>query len=186
MIFDILTLVLLLLWFAAAIHFIATLIFQVVRKSTSPLSSNKTAITETAKILSQHFSDKPFTLIDIGSGNGRTAIAIARMFPQAKIVGLEHNPHLVAFAKLNAFLHRTKNARFINADAMKTDFKKLKPDAAYLYLGEKQTTPTGKNLLAALPKIIIISNKFEIDGVRPKQTVNFNSFVNGPLRIYKS
>lgn len=43
--------------------------------------------------------EEPQSILDVGSGGGLFAIAMARRFPQAKIVGLEVNPLAIAFAK---------------------------------------------------------------------------------------
>lgn len=41
----------------------------------------------------------PQSILDVGCGGGQFTIAMARQFPQAKVVGLEVNPLAIAFAR---------------------------------------------------------------------------------------
>ncbi len=58
----------------------------------------------------------PVRIVDIGCGAGATAIAVADMHPQARIVGIDLSPALVAIARERAG-HRT-NIAFVTGDAV--------------------------------------------------------------------
>lgn len=60
------------------------------------------------------------TVIDLGSGDGRTVIAAAKR--GAKAVGIEYNPDMVEFSKKAAATAGVKNATFIHGDIFKEDF----------------------------------------------------------------
>jgi len=58
----------------------------------------------------------PYQIIDLGSGNGILAIAIARALPNATVVGIELSPLPHATACLRQRFSGLKNLRFIRQD----------------------------------------------------------------------
>lgn len=57
-----------------------------------------------------------FSLLDIGTGSGCIAIAIAKAFPRATIYATDINPHAVALAQKNAHLNHVSNITFMLSD----------------------------------------------------------------------
>lgn len=61
-------------------------------------------------------SIKNLTILDLCSGTGCIAIALAKAFPHAQIYAVDINPHAVALGKKNALHNRCKNITFIESD----------------------------------------------------------------------
>jgi 2-polyprenyl-3-methyl-5-hydroxy-6-metoxy-1,4-benzoquinol methylase len=51
-------------------------------------------------------------LLDFGSGGGASTLVLARMFPEAEIVGVELDSRLIELARHRADFHRAANVRF--------------------------------------------------------------------------
>ncbi|MCL4380234.1 peptide chain release factor N(5)-glutamine methyltransferase [Candidatus Dependentiae bacterium] len=60
--------------------------------------------------------DLPLRIIDVGTGTGCIALAIAQKRPRATVIGIDINPMAVACAQLNAHKNAIKNATFVVAD----------------------------------------------------------------------
>lgn len=55
-------------------------------------------------------------ILDIGTGTGLIAIALAKEFKNAEIIGLDINPKAIDLAKKNARHHKVDNIKFIESD----------------------------------------------------------------------
>jgi hypothetical protein len=70
---------------------------------------------------------------ELGSGNGHMLDELSRKYPEARFVGIERNPLLYLYAKLNARMHgNPKNLSFRRADFYRTDFSEATRIYAYL------------------------------------------------------
>jgi 2-polyprenyl-3-methyl-5-hydroxy-6-metoxy-1,4-benzoquinol methylase len=63
-------------------------------------------------------------LLDFGSGSGASTVVLSRMFPQAKIVGVELEADLIAIARMRAEHHGLTNLVFLQSP----DPEHLPPD----------------------------------------------------------
>ncbi len=63
---------------------------------------------------------KEFSFIDLGCGRGKTLMALAQLYPQAKFYGIDFNEKSITFAQKKAEELHLKNLKFIN-----TSFEKL-------------------------------------------------------------
>jgi release factor glutamine methyltransferase len=61
--------------------------------------------------------DKPLRIVDIGTGSGAIAIALAHSLPQASITALDVSPQALAIAMENARSHAV-NIRFLQSDLL--------------------------------------------------------------------
>lgn len=70
---------------------------------------------------------------DIGCGDGRVLIALARYYPEARYIGIERNPLLVQAARARAFVARTPHVSFRCEDAVRSDFGDATKIYVYLF-----------------------------------------------------
>ncbi|MGB9893058.1 MAG: peptide chain release factor N(5)-glutamine methyltransferase [Candidatus Saccharicenans sp.] len=75
------------------------------------------------KVLSLPLSDKP-RLLDVGTGCGNIAIALAKELPQAKVIGSDLSKRALAVAEVNARKIGLKNVKFIQSDLLDYFLKK--------------------------------------------------------------
>ncbi len=96
-------------------------------------------------------------LIDLGSGDGRTVIAAAKLGTHA--VGIEYNPDMVALSRRNAEQAGVANmAEFIEADLYEYDFSKA--TVISMFLLPEINLKLRPRLLELKPGTRIVSNTF--------------------------
>lgn len=61
-------------------------------------------------------TDKPYSVLDLGTGTGAIAIAIASQRPRAQITAVDASPTALAVAQTNAQSLNIKNVRFVLSD----------------------------------------------------------------------
>jgi SAM-dependent methyltransferase len=99
------------------------------------------------------------TVIDLGSGDGRTVIAAAKR--GAKALGVEYNPDMVALSKRNAEKAGvTGKATFVQADLFKTDFSEA--TVVTLFLLPEINLRLRPRILAMKPGTRVVSNSFDM------------------------
>jgi 16S rRNA A1518/A1519 N6-dimethyltransferase RsmA/KsgA/DIM1 with predicted DNA glycosylase/AP lyase activity len=59
---------------------------------------------------------------DLGCGDGRLLFYCAKRNPQARFIGIERNPLLVAFISVKKFILRTKNVEIRRKNFLEADF----------------------------------------------------------------
>ncbi len=81
-------------------------------------------------------------IVDVGTGSGCIAIALAKKFPDAEIFALDASRDALAVARGNATLHQTeKNIRFLESDLLET----WTTACAWMWLYRiHRTSPMGK------------------------------------------
>ncbi|MCL6647448.1 MAG: class I SAM-dependent methyltransferase [Chloroflexi bacterium] len=65
---------------------------------------------------------RPRRILDFGTGLGTSAMALARLFPQAEVIGIDLAPHFVRFARKWAERERIPNVTFYLQHAGETVF----------------------------------------------------------------
>jgi SAM-dependent methyltransferase len=108
-------------------------------------------------------TDKDF-VIDLGSGDGRTVIAAARL--GAKAVGIEFNPEMVALSKKNAEEAGVREkTKFIQADLFETDLSEA--TVITMFLLPEINLKLRPHLLDLKPGTRIVSNTFTMGEWEP-------------------
>lgn len=129
----------------------------------------------------------PYTIIDVGSGNGLLTREIARAFPEAKVIGLEIAPQSVAWANW-----MKKGRGLDNLSYQQTDFNAYQfaqADAVVTFMIPAVLSTLGQKLQAELkPGAMAISNKFKLGGTwlpAEKHRVKTLYLHQGDVYLYK-
>ncbi|MER2520700.1 MAG: class I SAM-dependent methyltransferase [Bdellovibrionales bacterium] len=129
----------------------------------------------------------PYTIVDVGSGNGALTRAIARAIPDAKIVGLEYSPLSVAWSNLIRKLKRLNNLSYRRMDFMRYDF--AEPDAITTFLLPGVMYPLSKKFTdETKPGTVIVANTFPLHGDwKPEETFHVKTFPppQGKVFLYR-
>ena len=106
-----------------------------------------------------------YSVVDLGSGNGRLACDIAAAVPDVVVVGYELNPILWALSRFRAWRWGLCNVEFRRRDFWKADFGEF--DAAVMYLPANLMPFLSRKLLKQLPEgALIISQDQGVFGIR--------------------
>lgn len=105
-------------------------------------------------------------LVDLGSGDGRIAIAAVRDFKVASAIGIEYNPAMVTLSNRNATEQGVaQRVKFVEGDIFATDFSDATIVTMYLLPAlNLRLRPT---LLAMKPGTRVVSHAFTMEDWRP-------------------
>lgn len=111
------------------------------------------------------------TVIDLGSGDGRTVIAAAKR--GATAMGIEYNPDMVKLSQAAAqSAGVTAKATFAKADIFESDFSKATVITMYLLPG--LNLKLRPKLLEMKPGTRLVSHQFTMDDWQPDETSYFD------------
>ncbi len=68
------------------------------------------------KALARTPDEEGTRVLDLGSGSGAIALAIARERPKAEVIGVDNSPEAIRIAKLNATVLKIGNVRFLESN----------------------------------------------------------------------
>jgi SAM-dependent methyltransferase len=106
-------------------------------------------------------------VIDLGSGDGRTVIAAAKL--GARALGIEYNPDMVALSIKNAEKAGFGDkVRFVKADIFESDFSEA--TVITMYLLPTLNVKLRPKLLDMRPGTRIVSHAFNMEDWQPDQT----------------
>jgi SAM-dependent methyltransferase len=112
------------------------------------------------------------TVIDLGSGDGRIAIAAARDF-KARSFGLEFNPDMVALSQREAEKAGVPGrATFVQADIYKSDFSHA--NVLTMYLLPNINLDMRPIILKMKPGTRVVSHQFTMGDWSPDETADFS------------
>ena len=119
----------------------------------------------------KHDGDKPFTIIDLGSGNGKFTREIASALPDARVIGIEISKPALIWSRLFKRLRGLKNVEYVDQSFF--DYDVGEADAVVLYLTIYQMETIGKKLHEELKSgALATSNRFQLgDGWKPEESV---------------
>jgi precorrin-6B methylase 2 len=108
------------------------------------------------------------TVIDLGSGDGRTVITAAKRGAQA--IGIEYDPNMVELSKSNAAAAGvTAKATFMKADLYEADFSKA--TVITMFLLPEINLKLRPKLLDMKPGTRVVSNSFTMEDWAADETV---------------
>ena len=109
-------------------------------------------------------------VVDLGSGDGKIAIAAARDFG-ARSLGVEYNPEMVALARRNAQRAGVAGkANFVHGDIFETDFSNA--TVVTMYLLPSLNLKLRDTLLKMKPGTRIVSHAFTMGEWEPERTIS--------------
>ncbi|MGE3642284.1 MAG: class I SAM-dependent methyltransferase [Beijerinckiaceae bacterium] len=119
------------------------------------------------KMLDMAKVTKDDTVMDLGSGDGRTVITAAKR--GATAIGIEYNPDMVELSRKNAAKEGVSDkATFMKADIFETDFSKA--TVITLFLLPDLNVRLRPKILAMKPGTRVVSNSFDMGDWLPEQT----------------
>jgi SAM-dependent methyltransferase len=120
-------------------------------------------------------------LIDLGSGDGRIAIAAAKAYG-SKALGVDLDPQRIAEARESARRHGVAGSvRFLHGDLFKADLGKA--TAVSLFLSAEANRRLRPRLLDLAPGTRVVSLEHDMDGWRPDSAQVFPA--GGSLGDYR-
>lgn len=126
----------------------------------------------------------PFGLIiDPGCGFGGLALALARAFPNERVVGIDVQSFPVRIAQLRAGLLGVRNVCFRRGDIFDQDYRDTDVIACYLY-GNVMEELSEKWALELRDGSIVVSNLHPIPNWLPIRTVPVKDWLFGARAVY--
>lgn len=130
---------------------------------------------------------RPYTIIDLGSGNGLFTREIAKAIPEAQVLGLEFSRQSIFWSQMMKRRYGLKNLDYRRTDFFAYDVGEA--SAVVLYLSIYEMGRVGVKLSKELkPGTLVTSNKFQLgDGWVPQEVVNIDTIYlhQGKLNIYR-
>jgi len=109
---------------------------------------------------------EPKIIYELGSGWGPLVMDAAKLFPDAKVIGVEFSFLAVQFSRIRAFLFGRRNVEIRRNDFFKEDLKDA--DLIIFYMLESILEKLSPKMIKELPKgAMIVSNTFQIKGWTP-------------------
>jgi len=125
---------------------------------------------------------EPKIIYELGSGWGPLVMDAAKLFPKAKVIGVEFSFLAVQFSRIRAFLFGRRNVEIRRNDFFKEDLADA--DLIIFYMLESILEKLSPKMIAELPEgAMIVSNTFQIKDWTPV-TVHEVMKKPLPLNIY--
>lgn len=119
-------------------------------------------------------TQKSHKAIELGSGDGRVSIAVARLNIDATAVDI--NPVLTVVTRLKKLIYRLKNLHVLNKNFFSIDMSKY--DLVFTYLYPKTMDKLEQKLYKEMkPGSLIISNTFQFKNKKPLAKLENKIFV---------
>lgn len=140
------------------------------------------------EVLTQHSNahneTTPFTIIDLGSGNGQLANKIARALPKAKVTGIEISFVPWVISTLRQLVFGPRNLKFLRVDFWPYDCSKT--DAVVVYLTGQIMERVSQKLRAELkPGALVITNEIPLQGDWEAKEIIETGLFNMKIYVYQ-
>lgn len=140
----------------------------------------------TRKAMLAAIADKnPAVIAELGSGWGGIAIAAARRYPQAEVIGFEGSPMPYLFSRLRAALQpKLCNLRFVKQNFFSYDMQNV--DVILCYLSNPHMAQLEPKLHRELKTgALVISSTFHMPHWPPRETLTVGGIYDTPVYIYE-
>jgi hypothetical protein len=124
------------------------------------------------------------TVLELGSGWGTLAFALADHCPRARVVAFELSPLPYAFSRLRQRLAPRSNLQLVREDFFRASFSEASAVVCYLFPGAMtRLAPRLSTELA--PGTRILSHTFALRGWKPLRTLVVDDLYRTPVYLYE-
>lgn len=124
------------------------------------------------------------TVLELGSGWGSLAFALADRCPRAQVVAYELSPVPYAFAQLRQLLRPRPNLRLVRQDFFQAPFSEASAVVCYLFPGAMARLEP--RLVQELrPEALVFTHTFALRGWTPGQTLRVEDLYRTPVYVYR-
>jgi trans-aconitate methyltransferase len=122
------------------------------------------------------------SILELGSGWGRLALAMARRFPENKVVAYESSPIPYLFSRI---FSRRANLHFYRQDFLDVPLSNAGAIVCYLYPGgmEKLKPKLDAELT---PGTLVVTNTFAVPGWKAETVVELNDLHRTKIYVYRT
>lgn len=159
----------------------ASIVWTSVRVGISPMPSGKQAQDLIVKLVDPLPAGPVY---ELGSGWGQLAVALAKQFPDRRVVGYELSPlpWLVSLALKRFF--KLENLSFVRADFLQADMADATVLVSYLHR-EAMEKLAVKLRHEAGNERYLVSHNFALPGVEAEQKILLSDFYRSPVYLYR-
>ncbi|MFA4993813.1 MAG: methyltransferase domain-containing protein [Bdellovibrionales bacterium] len=178
------------LWYALGVILCLALVceFYTLKTGVPTITSFPSARRKIIEILKSEVdlkpSDKPYTIIDLGSGNGRLTSQVARALPSAQVIGIEISFVPWVYSVLRQRVFGPKNLEYKRADFWPYDISNA--DAIIIYVTENIFERLEQKLKKELkPGTIVVANDVILRGDWSPSEIHDTGFLQLKVFVYR-
>ena len=162
-----------------------TILFLLIHTAITGISPVPTTRAVRGDMLAQVPDDVQGKVLELGSGWGALAFALARRLPRCEIVGFELSPIPWAYSRVRLALFPQPNLRIVRGNFHRASYQDVGLVVCYLFPGGMRALRP--KFEAELPSgAVVISNTFAIPEWRPIRTIQPQSDPQGPqVYVYR-
>lgn len=158
-----------------------SIVFHTLRTGISPMPTSGRVRRQVLSLLPEELEG---TVLELGSGWGTLAFALADRCPRARVVAYELSPLPYAFAWLRQRLAPRPNLQLVREDFFHVSFSGASAVVCYLFPGAM--TRLGPKLSEELaPGTRILSHTFALRGWKPLRTLVVDDLYRTPVYLYE-
>ena len=158
-----------------------SIVFHTLRTGISPMPTSAKVRRQLLTLLPP---EQEGTLLELGSGWGDLAFALADHCPRARVVAYELSPLPYAFARLRQRLAPRPNLRFVREDFFGASFAQASVIVCYLYPGAMSRLAP-RFLVEPAPGTRLLSHTFALRGWTPRRTLVVDDLYRTPIYLYE-
>jgi hypothetical protein len=173
--------ILFLLLLALLLAGMLSIVFHTLKTGISPMPTSGKVRRQMLSLLPEELEG---TLLELGSGWGSLAFALADRCPRARVVAFELSPLPHAFSRLRQRLAPRPNLQLVREDFFRASFAEASAVVCYLYPGAmSRLAPKLTQELA--PGTRILSHTFALRRWKPLRTLAVDDLYRTPIYLYE-
>lgn len=158
-----------------------SIVFHTLRTGISPMPTSPRVRRQLLSLLP---AETAGTVLELGSGWGTLAFALADHCPRARVVAFELSPLPYAFSRLRQRLAPRPNLQLVREDFFRASFSEASAVVCYLFPGAMtRLAPRLSTELA--PGTRILSHTFALRGWKPLRTLVVDDLYRTPVYLYE-
>ncbi len=158
-----------------------SIVFHTLRTGISPMPTSGKVRRQLLSLLPEEIEG---TVLELGSGWGTLAFALADHCPRARVVAFELSPLPYAFSRLRQRLAPRPNLRLLREDFFRASFSEASAVVCYLFPGAM--TRLAPRLAGELaPGTRVLSHTFALRGWKPLRTLVVDDLYRTPIYLYE-